>query len=196
MVAVRRWLFVLALLYSSVPSFGQERCKAHESAAELACVGDFPSKSPRLMLHPDCYEPLDPPAPGDRYAALREEHRLEGNACYYSAFFHGRKTANGEIFRNDRFSAAHLTLPLGTLVEIEALASGRKLRLRVNDRGPYTGPFIIDLSRAAARELGVDKGADRRVKVSVLALPGDEWYEAESKGGSAPAEIVTSAKSD
>lgn len=110
----------------------------------------------------------------DRYAEVGARHRLKGLASYYSAFFDGRKTANGEIFRNGRLSAAHLTLPFGTWVEIRSRATGRKIRLRVNDRGPYVNKFAIDLSHAAARALGVDVARDRYVEVNIVALPGDE----------------------
>lgn len=108
------------------------------------------------------------------YSQLQLKHRLSGLASYYSGFFHGRKTANGETFRNDRFSAAHLTLPLGCWVEVCARATGRKLRMRVNDRGPYVKKFALDLSQAAAQYLGVDKARDRYVDVRIIALPGEE----------------------
>ena len=109
-----------------------------------------------------------------RYAQLSVKHRLSGLASYYSGFFDGRKTANGEIFRNRKHSAAHLTLPMGCWVEITARATGRKLRLRVNDRGPYVKKFAIDLSQAAARYLGVDVARDRYVDIRIIALPGEE----------------------
>lgn len=109
-----------------------------------------------------------------KYAQVAVKHRVKGLASYYSSFFDGRKTANGEIFRNGKYSAAHLTLPLGTWVEVKARATGRKLRLRVNDRGPYAKKFCLDLSRAAARFLGVDKHPDRHVEVRIIALPGEE----------------------
>ena len=109
-----------------------------------------------------------------KYAQLAVKHRVHGLASYYSSFFDGRKTANGEIFRNGKFSAAHLTLPLGTWVEVKARATGRTLRLRVNDRGPYAKKFCLDLSQAAARFLGVDKAPDRYVEVRIIALPGEE----------------------
>lgn len=119
-----------------------------------------------------------PPDPfADRflhYARLALQHRLKGLASYYSTFFDGRKTANGEIYRNRRYSAAHLTLPLGSWVEITARATGKKLRLRVNDRGPYVKKFAIDLSQAAARYLGVDRTPDRHVEIRIIALPGEE----------------------
>lgn len=109
-----------------------------------------------------------------RYSQLALKHRVEGLASYYSSFFDGRRTANGEVFRNGKYSAAHLTLPLGTWIEVKARATGRKLRLRVNDRGPYVKKFCLDLSQAAARYLGVDTARDRHVEFRIIALPGEE----------------------
>lgn len=109
-----------------------------------------------------------------RYTELALKHRIEGLASYYSSFFDGRKTANGEIFRNGLYSAAHLTLPLGTWIEVKSRATGKKLRMRVNDRGPYAKKFCLDLSQAAARYLGVDRHPDRYVEIRIIALPGEE----------------------
>src|ERR1051326_8977929 len=109
-----------------------------------------------------------------KYAALEVKHKLEGLASYYSTSLNGSLTANGEHYYNKRLSAAHLTLPLGCWVEVRSVATGRKVRLRVNDRGPYVNKFVIDLSQAAAREIGVDVAADRRVIVRIIALPGEE----------------------
>ncbi|HEU4520756.1 MAG TPA: septal ring lytic transglycosylase RlpA family protein [Thermoanaerobaculia bacterium] len=109
-----------------------------------------------------------------RYVAEERSHRLAGLASYYSDKFDGRKTANGEIFRNRRYSAAHLTLPLGTWIEVTSRATGRRLRMRVNDRGPYARKFMLDLSQAAARALGVDKSRDRYVEVRIIGLPGEQ----------------------
>lgn len=108
------------------------------------------------------------------YGRLAGRHRVRGLASYYSSFFDGRKTANGEVFRNRKHSAAHLTLPLGTWIEVTARATGRKLRMRVNDRGPYARKFFLDLSQAAARHLGVDKAKDRYVDIRIIALPGED----------------------
>ncbi|HEY0143603.1 MAG TPA: septal ring lytic transglycosylase RlpA family protein [Thermoanaerobaculia bacterium] len=129
-------------------------------------------------------DPLAAPLPGVadpgllqrllKYSQFHVKHRVSGLASYYSSFFHGRKTANGEIFRNNRYSAAHLTLPLGCWVEVKARATGKRLRLRVNDRGPYVKKFAIDLSQAAARYLGVDTARDRYVEFKVIALPGEK----------------------
>ncbi|HEX7829807.1 MAG TPA: septal ring lytic transglycosylase RlpA family protein, partial [Thermoanaerobaculia bacterium] len=109
-----------------------------------------------------------------RYTKLAVSHRVSGLASYYSSFFDGRKTANGEVFRNGKYSAAHLTLPLGTWIEVTARSTGRKLRMRVNDRGPYAKKFCLDLSQAAARYLGVDRTPDRHVDIRIIALPGEE----------------------
>ena len=117
-----------------------------------------------------------------RYTQLALKHRVEGLASYYSSFFDGRKTANGEVFRNGEYSAAHLTLPLGTWIEVKARATGKTLRLRVNDRGPYVKKFCLDLSQAAAHYLGVDTAPDRHVEFRIIALPGEEPIPEELAG--------------
>ncbi|MEA2239050.1 MAG: rare lipoprotein [Thermoanaerobaculia bacterium] len=108
-----------------------------------------------------------------KYATLAVKHRLNGLASYYSTSLDGTLTANGERYHNKKMSAAHLTLPLGSWVEITSRATGRKVRLRVNDRGPYANKFVIDLSQAAARLLGVDVAEDRSVLIRIIALPGE-----------------------
>jgi len=85
-------------------------------------------------------------------AALVGEARGEtGNAAYY----YGRRTASGEQVSAAEFTAAHRTLPFGTQVRVTNLANGRSVIVRVNDRGPFGRGRIIDVSRAAARELGM-----------------------------------------
>lgn len=100
-----------------------------------------------------------------------KRHRLKGTASYYSDFFEGRKTANGEIFRQAGMTAAHRTLPFGSLVNVRCRATGRSIQVRINDRGPFKGGFIIDLTRSAARTLGVDKTRDRHVDLTVMYYP-------------------------
>src|SRR4051812_46100065 len=83
----------------------------------------------------------------------------EGRASFYGAGFQGRKTANGERFDKEQFTAAHRTLPFGTCVEVENLDNGRRVRVRINDRGPYAGGRILDISEAAAQRLEmIDRG--------------------------------------
>jgi len=109
-----------------------------------------------------------------KYAALSLKHKLTGLASYYSASLDGTLTATGAIFHNRDLTAAHLTLPLGTWVEVTSRATGKTIRVLVNDRGPYAKKFTIDLSKAAARALGVDVAEDRYVDIRVVALPGEE----------------------
>jgi rare lipoprotein A len=125
-----------------------------------------------------------------RYAAEARKHRMAGLASYYSTSLDGSLTANGETYRNRRISAAHLTLPLGSWVEVRSKATGKRIRLRVNDRGPYVTKFVIDLSQAAARSIGVDVAEDRTVNIRFLALPGEmpSWNAVEPDGGNAGCE--------
>lgn len=78
-----------------------------------------------------------------------------GRASYYADKFDGRRTASGEIFDQDEMTAAHRTLPMGSLVKVTCEKTGRSVTVRVNDRGPFTGSRVIDVSKAAARELGM-----------------------------------------
>jgi rare lipoprotein A len=78
-----------------------------------------------------------------------------GRASYYADKFHGRRTASGEIFDNSAMTAAHPKLPMGSLVRVTCEKSGKSVTVRVNDRGPYAHNRVIDLSKAAARELGM-----------------------------------------
>ena len=147
-----------------------------------------------------CYAMPDPAKPDPflprmlRYTQIAVQHRVSGLASYYSTFFDGRKTANGEIYRNKQYSAAHLTLPLGTWIEVTSRATGRKLRMRVNDRGPYVKKFCLDLSQAAAHYLGVDIAPDRYVDIRIIALPGEEPLP-EDAAPPATAETATASAS-
>ena len=97
----------------------------------------------------------------------------EGEASFYGPGFHGRKTATGEIFNQDKLTAASTELPLGTRAKVKNLENGKTVEVRVNDRGPYAEGRVIDLSKAAARKLGMVKDgvADVRVEVKPSAQP-------------------------
>jgi rare lipoprotein A len=90
-----------------------------------------------------------------------------GIASYYGPES-GNVTANGERFRPDGISCAHRTLPFGTVVRVTDRATGRSVVCRINDRGPYVRGRVIDLSRGAARRLGIIKRGVARVKVEIL----------------------------
>jgi rare lipoprotein A len=78
-----------------------------------------------------------------------------GKASYYADKFEGRKTASGETFHQSAMTAAHRTLPFGTKVKVINLANGRSVKVKINDRGPFAQGRIIDLSKKAARKLGI-----------------------------------------
>ncbi len=88
----------------------------------------------------------------------------EGVASWYGPGFHGRTTANGERFNTNALTAAHRSLPFGSRVRVTNRATGRSVVVRINDRGPYSRGRIIDLSKAAARAIGMSGLA--RVHVS------------------------------
>ena len=93
---------------------------------------------------------------------------LSGMASWYGGNFHGRKTANGETYNQNALTAAHKTLPFGTRVRVTNTRSGSSVEVRINDRGPFVGGRIIDLSRAAAGQIGVTNSGVAPVKVTVL----------------------------
>jgi rare lipoprotein A len=95
----------------------------------------------------------------------------QGIASWYGDDFHGKKTSNGEIFDMHAISAAHKTLPLGIYARVTNLSNGKKLILRINDRGPYVKDRVLDLSRAAARELGYYETGTAPVLIEALGYP-------------------------
>ena len=91
-----------------------------------------------------------------------------GFASYYGKKFHGRKTANGEIFNMYKLTAAHRVLPLGTNVRVTHLENGKWVEVKVNDRGPFIEGRILDLSFAAALEIEMVNAGTARVMIEVL----------------------------
>ncbi len=91
-----------------------------------------------------------------------------GVASWYGPGFHGRRTANGEIYNQYALTAAHRTLPHGTWVEVTNLANGQAVRVRINDRGPYVDDRIIDLSYTAAQRIDMLRSGIAPVRVEVL----------------------------
>jgi rare lipoprotein A len=91
-----------------------------------------------------------------------------GIASWYGEDFHGKYTANGEIFDLNALTAAHKTLPMPSVVQVTNLENGRSIQLRVNDRGPYVAGRIIDVSRRAAQLLGFEAQGTAKVEVKIL----------------------------
>lgn len=93
-----------------------------------------------------------------------------GVASYYGGMFHGRKTASGEIFNKNAYTAAHKTLALGSYALVTNLRNGRKVIVKINDRGPFSKARIIDLSVAAAREIGMLHSGVAKVRVEAMQV--------------------------
>lgn len=94
-----------------------------------------------------------------------------GMASWYGHPYHGRASSSGEIYDMEKLTAAHRTLPFGTLVRVLNLENGRSVQVRINDRGPFVEERIIDLSRTAAREIRMLGPGTAKVRLQVLALP-------------------------
>lgn len=91
-----------------------------------------------------------------------------GVASWYGEQFHGKQAANGEIFDMEALTAAHRTMPLGSVVRVVNLANGKYLHVRITDRGPYANGRILDLSHAAAVRLGMERGGLALVQIEIV----------------------------
>jgi peptidoglycan lytic transglycosylase len=104
------------------------------------------------------------------YPEFVTEYEATGVASWYGSSYHGRLTANGEVYDMYALTAAHPTLQLPSVVEVVNLENGRSLVLRVNDRGPFVEDRLIDLSLAAARALGFERQGLAQVQVRYVGL--------------------------
>lgn len=127
---------------------------AAEAADETSAPKDFSAEHVELV---------------ERYAKKRPLSTLRGEASYYGRSFAGRKTASGETFEPERFTAAHRSLPFGTVLRVTRVGTKSVVYVRVNDRGPFGKKRrILDLSEAAAGELGMLRDGVCEVRVEVL----------------------------
>ena len=109
---------------------------------------------------------LPPPTPA-RVGAVEV-----GLASWYGRPYHGRTTSNGETYDMHALTAAHLRLPFHTMVRVTNVSNGRSVDVRINDRGPFVGNRVIDISRAGAERLGMIQAGTAKVRVEVIASPG------------------------
>ncbi len=105
-----------------------------------------------------------------------------GKAGYYADSLHGRKTASGEKYDKNDFTCAHKSLPFGTKVRVTRLDNKKTVVVRVNDRGPFVDGFVVDISRAAAEEIGLVRDGVTRVKVEVIEASTKARVAAETDG--------------
>jgi rare lipoprotein A len=126
-----------------------------------------------------------PEAPVDEKYRLTGEAALQlerGHASWYGGKFHGRRTASGENYNKYALTAAHKTLPFGTIVRVRSVALGREVNVRINDRGPFAPGRVIDVSQAAAKALGLMGAGVTEVSLQL----GDALDEALSPAPSDP----------
>jgi rare lipoprotein A len=123
-------------------------------------------------------------APRSQKRARRPPRSQIGIASFYARMHHGNRTASGRVYRQGELTAAHRTLPFGTRVRVTNLANRRSVVVTVTDRGPFVRGRIIDLSRRAARELGILRAGTARVRVVVLG---------EQRGSPAPGRSLVGA---
>ncbi len=95
----------------------------------------------------------------------------QGVASYYAAKFHGRRTSSGEAYDQYAFTAAHKTLPFGTIVRVTALWNNKSVDVKINDRGPYSHGRVIDISTAAAQEIGMISKGVGAVSIQIVSYP-------------------------
>ena len=151
------------------------RLAAHASAAAAAtlwalCAGGCARSE---ALPPAREAPRESTAESRSAASAAPRAEVQvGYATWYGAALAGHKTASGERFDPEQMTAAHRTLPFNTWVEVRRVETGQTVRVRITDRGPFGHPErIIDLSRAAARQLGFMKLGTTRVEIRVVAGP-------------------------
>lgn len=148
---------------SAAPSFGKPARVARQDKRKERVTA---ASSKRRYAVPEVEAGTPAPAigkPTELMASAEEASFQQGKASWYGDQFHNRLTANGERYNMNAMTAAHKTLPFGTMVLVKSPDTGKTVMVRINDRGPYVHGRIIDLSRAAATQLGVKSHGVYRV---------------------------------
>jgi len=161
-------LLTLAALAGLAP-IGASSAAASDAPASArveasAAVAELAPTQPITDLSAAAPEALAATAP----SAPRETVMGRGSASYYATKFDGRRTASGERFDSDDMTAAHRSLPFGSRLRVTNVATGQSVVVRVNDRGPFHGGRMIDVSRAAAAELGLVARGHGTVEIALI----------------------------
>lgn len=104
----------------------------------------------------------------ENYRVAKNAQVEIGNASYYANSMNGRRTASGEIYNTKKYTAAHRSLPFGTMIRVTMLQNGKSVIVKVNDRGSYVKGRVIDLSLASAQKLGLIRAGIAKVKIEKL----------------------------
>lgn len=154
-IVVLFYLFVGALLIASCSSISEPRDGAPARAVD---VSGIPDAQPAPVVRTRAGNVKRYTVLGKAYDTMADSQGYgeRGIASWYGTKFHGRRTANGEVYDMYAMTAAHKTLPIPSYVRVTHVGNGRSIVVKINDRGPFVGNRIIDLSYVAARKLGVD----------------------------------------
>ena len=157
LIAAALGMVPLAASTAATPADGAMPIEAGAAAVELSAE-----------IVPLVEEPLADTAVEPEPSAPVTTPLGSGTASYYGRKFHGRRTASGETFDMSGMTAAHRSLPFGSLVRVTNPANGRSVTVRINDRGPFTRGRVIDVSRAAAEELGLIARGHATVELELI----------------------------
>jgi rare lipoprotein A len=130
-----------------------------------------PVQAPPIQTPPVAVPPSAPLPSVETQPAIPGEWVEEGVASWYGAPFDGRRTSNGEIYDMHQMTAAHRTLPFGAVVRVTNLTNGKQTEVRINDRGPFVGNRVIDLSYSAAQAIQMVGPGTASVRLEVIAGP-------------------------
>lgn len=181
-----------ALILSSLLLAGCSTALRDSAPSGPVDVSNIPDAEPRIEPRSRYGNPKEYVVFGQRYRVMEDSKgfRQRGTASWYGTKFHGRRTSSGEPYDMYQMTAAHKSLPLPTYVRVTHLDNGKSIVVRVNDRGPFHGGRIIDLSYVAAKKLGIDATGTGPVEIvaldpaadttaSVAAVPTPEPLQAE-----------------
>lgn len=169
-----QYLALTVFLFASLCGCARNACVVKKTA-------DDPPKGecgPPYKVFGKTYHPLK---------KIRTGYTQKGLASWYGPGFHGKKTSSGEVYDMHELTAAHSTFPLQTLVKVTNLENNREVVVRINDRGPFVGDRLIDLSYGAAGKLGMVKNGVVPVKVAVLGPADPRMLAKAPSPASAPA---------
>jgi rare lipoprotein A len=183
------WIFVAMMVAFAAVSCGQHRTTARvpvasttntpqgaeESAGVVPPGGASSGASSNTATIDATGAHVGPVPAGEGTGAVHSRGPVEqGIASWYGVPYHGRRASNGEVYDMYKFTAAHRTLPFNTVVRVTNLVNEKQVDLRIIDRGPFVDDRIIDLSLAGARAIDMVGPGTARVKVEIIAAPGNE----------------------
>ena len=147
----------LLLIWSCTPSprYTVEKIKKSKAAVKI------PKKSAPYTINGKTYTPTEKPSAGKKFRGLASFYG-------YNDGFDGKKTSNGEVFDMHGLTAAHKTWPFNIWVEVRNLSNGRTVIVRINDRGPFVGKRIIDISYGAAKAINMIEAGVQEVEIEIL----------------------------